>query len=119
MINAALAAGAGRVTSLSPDETHRYLVQMLPVKGAQVTSSSETTLSGAVRVDKKPSCLIAGVLAIFFVIPAFIYLAVAGKSSSDPFAIEIIPHPQGSSVIASGRGQGLKAARAAINSLPR
>lgn len=119
MINAAMAAGGGRVTSLTPEETHRYLVQMLPVKGAQVTSSSPTTLSGAVRVEKKPSCLIACVLAIFLIIPAIIYLAVAGKSSSDPFAIEITPHPNGSSVTASGRGQGLKAARSAINSLPQ
>jgi hypothetical protein len=119
MINAAMTGGAGRVTSLSPEEAHRYLVQMLPVKGAQVTSSSETTLSGAVRVDKKPSCLIACVLAIFLIIPAIIYLAVAGKSTSDPFAIEILSHPEGSSVIVSGRGAGLKAARSAVNSMPR
>lgn len=107
-----------RTTSLSPSEAHRFLMQMLPNKGAQITSHSQTMIAGAVHEEKKPSCIVACILAIFFILPAIIYLVVAGKSRVHPFSIEIAPQNGGSWVVVSGRGPGLKAARAAIRGLP-
>lgn len=68
---------------------------------------------------QKASCLVACFLALFFIIPAIIYLAAAGKSGrSYSFSISVNPESQGSRVVASGQGLGLRAAQRAVKALP-
>jgi hypothetical protein len=96
------------------------LVQALTSGGAQITSQTASLIAGKVETPaQKPSCLVACFLALFFIIPAIIYLVAAGKSGrSYSFSITLTPEAQGSRVLATGQGRGLRAAQRALTSLP-
>lgn len=105
-------------TSLPPARASTALAQALTSRGAQVTTRTENMITGLVRVTKRPSTLVAFVLAIFFVLPAIIYLVVGRKDDTFPFSIAIESEGTGSRVVLSGKGEGLRVARTAAKKLP-
>ncbi len=107
-----------RFTSLPPEQAIGVLLQALVSGGAQITSQAPTVIVGNVITKRQPSCLIASLLFLIFIIPAIIYLMTAGRDVTDPFTISLRPHDNGSWVSGAGQGRGFGAVRYALSQLP-
>ena len=111
-------ASRGRFTRLTPYEASVFLAQALASNGAALATRTDTVISGSVRVQRRPSCLLACLLALFFIVPAVIYLAVAGKDATYVFNILLTPQEGGCLLTAIGQGRGLQVALESIEALP-
>jgi hypothetical protein len=107
-----------RFTSLPPEHALGVLLQALAGGGAQITAQSPTVIVGNVITKNQPSCIVASVLFLIFIIPAIIYLMTAGRDVVEPFSISLRAQDNGTWVSGSGRGRGLAAVKYAIEQLP-
>lgn len=109
----------GKYTSLGPDQAASTLVQLLTSGGAVITTQSPSSITGVVNTQNKPSCIVATILFLIFIIPAIIYMIVASKNTSDPFSLALTPDGTGTRINGNGQGRGLVAINWAVDQLPR
>lgn len=115
----ASATSSGKWTSLPPAQAAAVMAQLLTGHGAVITTQSADGLSGYVTTKSNPSCIVATILFLIFIVPAIIYMIAASKTVQDPFSVMFIADRGGTRMHGNGQGRGLAAVVWAADQLPR
>src|SRR5262245_25620388 len=90
------------VSKMRPSEILDEVTASLTTDGGVVTTRSESSITGYVKVEQRGSIVVALLLGILCVVPAIIYVIVKWKGRQDAFSISVVDRGAIREVAASG-----------------
>ena len=97
-----------RYTSLSPDEVHNRLGQMLQMQGWSVTSSAPGRFDVSMSIPGSANTLLGVVLILICLVPGIIYFIVKGRPTLLKASITFVPSDTGTRLAVHGSPEALE-----------